>query len=64
VYGAAWSGSRFTIVGQFGITQTSPDGISWSGFAVYPYNSDLNGVTWFIDKFVAVGAGGRILTAH
>ena len=49
--------------GQFGVTQTSPDGITWS---TPNYNvsasGDLNGVTWFSNKFIAVGAGGLILS--
>lgn len=61
----AWSGARFTTVGQAGaIVTTSPDGISW-----LPQTSgttqDLFGVTWSssLSLFAAVGRGGAILTS-
>lgn len=65
LYAIAWSGTRFTTVGQAGtIVTTSTDGLSWlpqtSGTS-----SDLFGVAWSspLSLMAAVGRNGTIVTS-
>jgi hypothetical protein len=61
----AWSGARFTTVGQAGtIVTTSPDGISWLA-QTSGTSQDLFGSAWSssLSLFAAVGRGGVILTS-
>jgi len=65
MFAAAWSGSEFVIVGQFGLNQHSVDGINWTSednTIEGTFIGDLNGVTWNGNRFIAVGPGGRIIT--
>ncbi len=64
LYSAAWSGTMFVVVGQAGVSMKSSDGIAWTGITdlIGPY--ELNGITYFGNRFIAVGAGGRIFIAN
>jgi len=58
----AWSGTQFVAVGLGGVVETSPDGITWtnrgSAFATSLSASDLRGVVWQNNRFLAVGVNG------
>jgi serine/threonine protein kinase len=62
LWGIAWSGSQFVVVGRNGTILTSPNGITWTA-----QNSGTNellaSVVWSGSQFVAVGTLGTILTS-
>ena len=62
LYGVAWSGSLFAVVGDSGTILTSRDGRAWTR-----QNSStsqrLYGVAWSGTQLVAVGTNGTILTS-
>lgn len=63
--GVAWNGSIFLAVGGGGTVLSSTDGVNWSSpiIGVAP-DADLNAVTrWIDNRFVAVGASGRIFVS-
>ena len=64
LYGIAWSGSEFVLVGNIGIAQASPDGYGWSvidtGLGI---GSTLYGVTYYLSEYIAVGASGVIVAS-
>jgi hypothetical protein len=60
--GGTWSGRLFAAVGDSSTAQTSPDGISWISSATPLNTPTLYGVTWHIDRFLAAGQFGRIVT--
>ena len=63
--GVAWNGSIFLAVGGGGTVLSSTDGVNWSSpiIGTAP-DADLNAVTpWIDNRFVAVGASGRIFTS-
>lgn len=62
LHAAAWSGSRFVVVGNAGTVLVSPDGVSWAHRAS-GVTTALNGVTHTGGQFVAVGDGGLVLTS-
>jgi hypothetical protein len=61
MYSAAWSGKDFVTVGSVGTIQSSPDGVSWI-WETSPVGTDLNGIVWFKNRFIAAGLFGIILT--
>jgi hypothetical protein len=62
MFAAAWSGSEFMAVGQFGITQHSADGVNWIFEDSAIFSGDLNAVGSLSNRFIAVGSGGRIVS--
>ena len=58
----AWSGTQFVAVGLGGVVETSPDGITWtnqgSAFGTQLSASDLRGIIWQNNRFLAVGVNG------
>ncbi len=63
MFGASWSGTTFLAVGEASAYMTSPDGITWTGYFDSVSADDLNGVTFFANRFIAVGTSGKILTS-
>jgi photosystem II stability/assembly factor-like uncharacterized protein len=63
--GVAWNGRIFLAVGGGGTVLSSTDGVNWSSpvTGTAP-DADLNAVTrWIDNRFVAVGASGRIFVS-
>jgi len=61
----SWSGSRYAAVGgnwYSGLILTSPDGITWTS-QTFDSTMILQSVAWGGTQFVAVGAGGVIVTS-
>jgi hypothetical protein len=62
---SAWSGTLYTVVGTLGARQVSADGISWATCDIlqstFKVTVSLNGVTWFKNRFIAVGEQGTII---
>ena len=54
LWGAAWSGTRFVVVGDAGMVLTSPDGATWTPQAS-GVTDTLRAVAWSGSQFVAVG---------
>lgn len=58
----AWSGKQFVAVGLGGIVETSPDGVTWTNrgtaFGAQLSGSNLRGVVWQNNRFLAVGVNG------
>lgn len=63
--GVAASPSRFVAVGGYSAAAvlTSADGLSWSAATLPPGGGELRAVAWGNGVFVAVGAGGTVLTS-
>ncbi len=60
MHSAASSGTMFVVVGEYALSIKSSDGIAWTRIEglIGPY--DFNGVTYFANRFIAVGSGGSI----
>lgn len=52
--GAAWSGTKFVIVGDGGLIYASPDGATWTQYSSVD-STRLHSITWTGTQFVAVG---------
>lgn len=62
-YSIAWSGSRYVVVGNRGLIQSSTDGWwTWTSRSSGTANS-LRSVTWSGTRFVAVGDNGAIVSS-
>jgi hypothetical protein len=59
LYAITWTGSNFASAGWD--IDTSPDGINWT--RTVPTTANVWGIVWGIDKYVAVGDGGLIMTS-
>jgi hypothetical protein len=59
----ASNGSQVVAVGNAGAIQYSADGVTWYAAASVPTTNALYGVAWGSVGWVAVGAGGTLLTS-
>jgi len=63
LYGAAWSGNLYVVVGKNETILTSKDGAVWTKRASGS-SYDLTDVVWTGNQFVAVGTEGTIITSN
>ena len=61
LYGVAWCNGRFIAVGDYGIVQTSGDGVQWLPAVPVSTSDSLEGVACSQAGFVAVGSPGFIM---
>ena len=62
LWGAAWDGSQFVVVGNLGTILTSPDGVTWTP-RTSGTTAQLSGIVWRDGQFVTIGSNRNVYTS-